>query len=41
VEIVGYTTFDRWRFRFEENRMEITEFSITGELTYSAEAQAD
>lgn len=35
VEIVGYTTFDIWEFRFEANNLTVTERTITGDYTYS------
>ena len=34
VEIVGYTTFDRWEYRFTGGGLEVTESSITGVYTY-------
>lgn len=41
VEIVGYTTFDRWEFRFLEDGVVITEHSITGKYTYRGRTLAD
>ncbi len=41
VEIVGYTTFDKWEFRFAGNRLFLTEFSITGDYTYEGMAMAN
>lgn len=38
VEIVGYTSFDEWEFRFEDNRLIVTEHSITGDYTYTGKA---
>lgn len=35
VEIVGYTTFDNWEFRFGPQILSVTEHSITGTYTYS------
>ena len=34
VEIVGYTTFDTWQFRFEGDTLIVTESAITGDYTY-------
>ncbi len=38
VEIVGYTTFDKWEFRFDGDRLILTEYSITGDYTYQGRA---
>ena len=38
VEIVGYTTFDKWEFRFDGDLLTLTEFSITGDYTYQGRA---
>jgi CubicO group peptidase (beta-lactamase class C family) len=35
VEIVGYTTFDRWEFRFGADSLSVTEHSITGTYIYA------
>jgi len=34
VEIVGYSTFDTWVFRFGENSVSVTEYSVTGAYSY-------
>ena len=34
VEIAGYTTFDKWEFRFEGDRLFVMESTITGDYTY-------
>jgi len=39
VEIVGYSTFDRWEFRFNHDEIHITEHSISGDFTYSGRLQ--
>ncbi|MCP4317371.1 MAG: serine hydrolase [Hyphomicrobiales bacterium] len=41
VEIVGYTTFDRWEFRFVDDSLFVTEYSITGDYTYAGKADPD
>lgn len=38
VEIVGYSTFDRWEFRFAGDEVRVTEFSIAGDYTYTGKA---
>ncbi|MDJ0712187.1 MAG: serine hydrolase [Woeseiaceae bacterium] len=38
VEIVGYSTFDRWQFKFDNDTVMVTEFSISGTYTYAASA---
>lgn len=35
VEIIGYTTFDSWEFRFVGDQLIVTEASITGTYTYT------
>lgn len=35
VEVVGYTTFDKWEFRFGEDSLSVTEHSITGTYAYT------
>jgi len=39
VEILGYSTFDHWQFRFEDNKVTVTERSISGEFTYTGTAE--
>ncbi len=36
VEIVGYSTVDRWEFTFEDDSVTVKEFSISGIYTYTA-----
>ena len=38
VEIVGYTTSDRWEFQFGPDDITVTEHSITGSYTYTGQA---
>jgi CubicO group peptidase (beta-lactamase class C family) len=40
VEIVGYSTFDRWEFTFEGDAIHVTEFSIAGDYTYGGRQTA-
>lgn len=39
VEIVGYSTFDRWEFTFEGDTIRVTEFSIAGDYSYGGRAR--
>jgi hypothetical protein len=39
VEIVGYSSFDRWEFRFEDRWLQLTEFGVAGDHTYRGTAE--
>ncbi len=39
VELVGYSTFDRWEFTFERGAIRVTEFSISGDYVYAGKAE--
>ena len=34
-EIVGYSSFDTWEFKFNADEITVTEFSLTGDYTYN------
>ncbi|MCO4769633.1 MAG: serine hydrolase [Deltaproteobacteria bacterium] len=37
-EIIGYSTFDTWEFSFVEDRVQVTERSISGDYVYEGQA---
>lgn len=39
VEIVGYSSFDRWTFRFQDDKITVTEHSLAGDFTYNGAAE--
>ncbi len=39
VEIVGYSTFDRWEFTFDQDAIRVTEFSISGDYAYQGQVK--
>ena len=34
IEIVGYSSFDRWEFQFGDNTLQLAEFGVAGGHTY-------
>lgn len=40
VEIVGYTTFDKWEFAFKGDVLIVTESAVTGDYTYKGKLAA-
>lgn len=39
VEMIGYSTLDRWDFSFQGDSIEVTEYSVAGQFHYTGKAR--